>query len=146
MKTFVRIFLYIWQLPQNIIGFLLTRKVEMKSSRNLYFHITGKNQDVIYYFKKNFFNSGVSLGNYIILDYYYMGKEVANNAIRHEYGHQVQSKILGWLYLPLIGFPSIARNIWDRIAHKKWEKNRRYKWYYSGYHEKWADRLGDTFR
>ena len=96
------------------------------------------------YFKKCF-GAGVSLGDYIILDTFYIGKTV-ENIILHEHGHQLQSKKLGWLYPPLVGLPSICRNVWDRLIHKKWTKERRTKWYYSGYPERWADKLGGVVR
>jgi hypothetical protein len=54
--------------------------------------------------------------------------------------------ILGWLYLPLVGLPSIIGNIWDRLFHKKWSSDRREKWYYSRYPENWADKLGGVIR
>lgn len=129
-----QVLLWIWQLPQNIAGFLLTRKC--------YFIGTvggGINFNVFY--KKNFFGAGVCLGDYIILDYKYLGRK-DRSVQKHEYGHHLQSIKLGWLYLLVVGLPSIVRNIYDRIFHKKWAKEKRMKWYYSSYPEKQADRLG----
>ena len=131
---------WIWQLPQNFIGFLLTRKYALKTERC----INGKWVGVYY---KPFFRSGVSLGDYIILDYYqYCGKVCTRQVVAHEYGHSRQSLILGWFYLLLVGLPSIIGNIWDRLFHKNWTSEQRKKWYYSRYPENWADKLGGVVR
>jgi hypothetical protein len=46
-----------------------------------------------------------------------------------------------------IGIPSaIFNNLRDRLFHKKWSSQQRYKWYYSRYPEAWADRLGEVQR
>ena len=121
--------LYMWQLPQHLLGLLLILLSRAK-------RVNG------YYAAKKFFNSGISLGQYIILQ----ADCVSADTIKHELGHSVQSKYLGWLYLPVIGLPSISRNIWDRLAHKQWDYYRRYTWYYSGFPEKQADKMGGVKR
>ncbi len=123
------------QLPQNIVGYLLTRKA-----------VPAEINGIRVYFKDRFFRSGISLGKYIILDSIYKNNQELNNAVKHEHGHQYQSLFFGWLYLILVGLPSLVRNIWDRTAHKKWTYYSRYFWYYGGYPEKWADKLGGVVR
>lgn len=59
----------------------------------------------------------------------------------HEYGHTIQSLILGPLYLVVIGMPSL---LWAGLPF--FERKRRtlgisYYWLYT---EKWADRLGEA--
>lgn len=135
----LKVLLWIWQLPQNLFGFVLSRRYTYKSIRYV-----GKDWRNVYF--KPFFRSGISLGNYIILDTWYMGKTCSKETVAHEYGHCRQSLMLGWLYLILVGIPSITRNICDRIFHKKWSAERREQWYYNGYPEKWADKLGDVHR
>lgn len=110
-----------------------------------------KEEQVKVYFTNNCFGCGVSLGDYIILDYksYYPYRLYSSvrNTVKHEHGHQVQSRILGPLYLILVGISSaIFNNLWDRIAHRKWPAAKRTKWYYSRYPEKWADKLGGAVR
>lgn len=144
MKKIMSVIKWVWQLPQNLIGFLLTRKYEYKSVRCLEKTVDGR--WITVYFKP-FFRSGISLGDYIILDYYrYCGKACSRQAVAHEYGHSRQSLILGWFYLLLVGLPSIIGNIWDRLFHKKWTSDQREKWYYNRYPEKWADKLGGVIR
>lgn len=139
MKKITKVLKWMWQLPQNLVGFLLTRKYEYLSIRRM----DGKWVNVYF---KSFFNSGVSLGDYIILDYWYCGRECSRQVVSHEYGHSKQSLILGWLYLPLVGLPSVIGNIWDRLFHKNWTSKQREKWYYSRYPENWADKLGGVVR
>lgn len=124
MKNFL---LYIWQLPQNILGLIVI------------FFSKAKRREMcaITYFETSI-NMGVSLGKYIILNEGFQIKD-----LMHEYGHQKQSLYLGWLYLLIIGLPSaVFNNLWDRVFHKKWGVYKRYKWYYSRFPENWADKLG----
>lgn len=143
-KTIKNILLYVWQLPQNIIGFILSRFVV-----NTCICANGfidKNEDVIVYYTKNLFGCGVSLGNYIILDEKYLHKD-HGTTIKHEHGHQKQSRILGCFYLLIIGLPSVWGNLWDRIFHRNWDNKERVEWYYKKLPwEAWADKLGNVER
>lgn len=128
MKKFL---MYLWQLPQNILGLI----VIFFSDGKYEYTTEGKR---VYSTKHNF---GVSLGKYIITDNFGWG-----DTVKHEYGHCLQSEKLGWLYLVIIGLPSIAGNLYDRIAHRNWNYKFRDKWYYSQPWEAWADRLGGVKR
>ncbi len=57
----------------------------------------------------------------------------------HEYGHTIQSLMLGVLYLPIIGVPSM---IWCMTPYFQRKRIRKNISYYSFYPERWADRLG----
>ena len=59
------------------------------------------------------------------------------NMYKHEFGHCIQSLILGPLYLPIIGLPSL---IWSCCFDKYRQKHNIS--YYSFYTEKWASKLG----
>jgi uncharacterized protein YjaZ len=119
-----------WQLPQNIAG-LIAKKI-FKATQ----YTTYKDTNVYLYKLKQ----GVSLGNYIFLP-----QNIAQNKvqqyIKHEYGHTVQSKYLGWLYLLVIGLPSF---IWAGCFAEYRKKTG--KSYYSFYTESWADKLGEVER
>lgn len=145
MKFIVNFILWIWQLPQNLVGLFLAAT----SREKMDFFI--KKEPTKVYFSRLVFGSGVSLGNYIILDYhnYYSRRYTSyvKTTVRHEYGHTVQSKILGPLYLIFVGIISaLFNNIWDRLFHKKWDYEKREKWYYNRYPENWADKLGGVIR
>ena len=128
-----RAVLWVWQFPQNLLGFLVSRGCRYETEC----------KGVEVYTKFSFFNSGVSLGKYAILQrsLYIMPENVL-----HELGHSRQSLYLGPLYLLAVGLPSLARNLWDRAFHKGWGYAKRKNWYYSGYPENWADRLGGVKR
>ena len=114
--------MYIWQLPQNLIGLLLLLFVKGEKKQTLY--------DVTFYYAKGF-KGGISLGNYIILG------SKSKKSIRHEYGHCIQSRMLGPLYLIVIGLPSILH---------AWLCSCKNHSYYDFYTEKWADKLGGVKR
>lgn len=123
MKNFL---LYLWQLPQNLLGllFLLFLKGEEKHILN----------DISFYYIDRF-PGGISLGKYIILG------TKREESIKHEYGHCIQSKYLGWLYLLVVGIPSL---IWASLYGgiiKHTENG-----YYKFYTEKSADKLGGVKR
>jgi hypothetical protein len=62
----------------------------------------------------------------------------------HEWGHSVQSRRLGPLYLPIVGLPSTARAIWALVYREL--TGRKWDGYYDGFPEDWADRLGGLRR
>jgi hypothetical protein len=78
--------------------------------------------------KSEGFMGGVSLGRYV-----FTNMQDGMISYRHEFGHSIQSLILGPLYLIIIGIPSslLAYNISDAL-------NKRYYWFYT---EKWADSI-----
>ena len=148
-----QILLFIWQLPQNIIGvilFLILRKWITKG--DIYYFLKRDNkEDSIEYYKyigddykirkylvvnKKNFNS-ISLGDFVFL------RSFDLLTVLHEYGHQKQSKKLGFLYLILVSFPSIACNIYDKIFHRKWSDEKRIEWYYKLPWEKNANKLSN---
>jgi len=62
----------------------------------------------------------------------------------HEFGHSIQSRLLGPLYLPFVGVPSSARAMYA-VAYRV-VRGKRWAHYYDGYPESWADRLGGADR
>ena len=66
-------------------------------------------------------------------------REVSRRLLVHEYGHTVQSLILGPLYLPVVGLPSL---LWAQLplCQKKWRGNVSY---FSFFTEKSANFLGE---
>ena len=136
----IKLLLWLWQLPQNLIGFIYSR---FGKKCSVYYNIDGKVKLYTWYFVPCF-RAGVSLGQYIILDPLYkeLAPECHISSLNHETGHSIQSKYLGPVYLLVVGIPSAIRNIWDRLFHKNWTSYQRIVWYYKGYPEHWADKLG----
>jgi hypothetical protein len=119
--------LYItWELPQAILAAVLIIIHRKKITGSGHY----KNARILYI---KGFPGGISLGRIILLGSRYSGNDLSK---KHEYGHCRQSTMLGWLYLPLVGLPSILRVLVWRIRKLDPKK------YYMGYPEDWANRLG----
>lgn len=128
MKTLLRVLLYIWQLPQNLVGLIIRL-------------FLGKPDNIVFYKDKTIrvhkkFPGGISLGDTIIVSKYPVGN--AWKDTKHEWGHTKQSLFLGPLYLIIIGLPSL---IWAALPQQNWGIS-----YYAFYTEKWADKLGGVQR
>lgn len=124
LSYWVYILLFIWQLPQTILGILWL-------NINLIFYYGIKHiatiGNSVYVYQIPTKLESVSLGKYIVVS-----EDVTPETIYHEYGHCKQSKILGWLYIPVIAIPSL---IWAGIY--QWT-NKPYEWFYT---ERWANKL-----
>lgn len=143
MKKIKDLLLYLWQLPQNILGLVLI--AFYKSEKKL----IASNGNYVYF--SRYMSGGISLGMYSIIDLdYYMhlaknddAKALDLDVTKHEaLGHGTQSRILGPFYLLVIGLPSI---IWASLYGTKlfpYTKNG----YYKFYTEKLADKLGGVIR
>lgn len=129
---------WVWQFPQTLAGFIISKALKTEKKTFYFFGQPPVIYSVIYYcFKSDTklkqFLSGVSLGGYIILP----ETSVSLNTVRHEYGHSLQSRYLGWFYLLVIGLPSLIGNL----------LRRKFKFdYYKQPWEKWADELGGAVR
>ena len=106
--------LWVWQAPQNIVGLI---------TYNCYkgYEVCTKETcgECIKCKLSSNMRSGITLGNYIIV----------NNIkhLRHELGHTRQSKILGPLYLLVIGLPSLIH----AGLHAKVCKDKNYYHFYT---------------
>lgn len=118
----IKILSYIWELPQNILGFIISRKCKLRHKVN------GRG-----FYEWSAFE-GMSLGHYIFVHPRFMSSKL----IRHEYGHCVQSQILGWFYLPVVGITSW---VWYHNFNNYVKKHPTAS-YYDCFVEKWANKLG----
>ncbi len=147
MNAIKEILLWLWQLPQNLLGLILILFYRPET------HIILQNGNKVY-FSRNM-TGGISLGKYSIINSYYAGLKTGNktmkpieelvqlDVVKHEgIGHGTQSRYLGWFYLLVIGLPSI---VWASIYPCKrfpYSKNG----YYQFYTESWADKLAGIVR
>lgn len=129
----VELLLYIWQLPQNLLGLL----VVLFTGVTIPIDIRGKRyrwpSTFIYLSEK--MKGGISLGQYVVLESKYFTDEKVWN---HERGHHLQSMTLGPLYLVVIGIPSLLWAAWWNPG-----RSRSYFWFYT---ERLADKLGGVER
>lgn len=133
--NFITLRQFTYELPQTLLGYILTKVyqkelLEIEEYNNARVHIYHK------------FPGGISLGRYILIQGTSWYKDYQDQMIKHEYGHCVQSKYLGWLYLPVVGICSGLNALTYKWKIKKgWIKS-----YYDYWTEKWADKLGGVNR
>lgn len=137
MRYVLTIVLYLWQLPQNLLGLVLALLCDpvthtMKLGKHRWMEVlvnyTG-------WMRRGNSAYGVSLGRYIFLYEHKNSDDMTSE--RHEYGHCMQSLILGPLYLIVIGLPSLIHAIWWKPGKGN---------YYAFPTERWADKLGGVER
>jgi hypothetical protein len=136
---FVNVFLFLWQFEQHLYaGFLFLINIGAVYSKRV--------NGVKVYFAKRFPKStSISLGNFLIFaentdpethpEYF----DVTTKTVIHEYGHSIQSKIFGPIYVLVIGVPSFITATIKRIFKKD------SVWYHKRYPEHWADVLGEKY-
>lgn len=124
MRSFLfRLWQWTWGLPQTLVGFVVFL-VCRKCSHGIYRGcITTR-----------WANRG-SMGMGMFL---FLGNEDPQVRV-HEYGHAVQSAILGPLFLPIMGIPSF---LWCNIPRFRRMRREKGISYYRFYPESTANRLG----
>lgn len=140
MKKFLRVvadvLLWIWQLPQHLLGIFVYLGCVLCA--NIVLEKKVNRVSVLY---SSVMRGGISLGQYVVLGYYYRNLKQGETVLNHELGHSKQSLYLGPLYLLVIGIPSFVWACLHTYSDKYKAKD-----YYSFYTEKWADRLGGVKR
>ena len=117
-----------WGLPQTLLGAGIylrhrnDRHFDYKGTR-----VTIWNRD-----------TGLSLGKFIFVPEW--KKNVDSFILSHEYGHSLQSLILGPAYLPLVGLPSL---LWNRLPYFDRKRKNTGKSYYSVVFERTANLLAE---
>ena len=105
---------FVWELPQLWTGYLFAQwrnivgRVERVDTLEGVTFVTGRHWVPRAY-------AGVSLGCFANMwvsggigdDFEQYAQHSPFNIFRHEYGHSVDSQLWGWLYLPLVGLPSL---------------------------------------
>ncbi len=94
--------LWVWQLPQHLMGLLFVLLFGRKAQKERY------ESAIVYWISQEW---GISLGWYIFLNPNLHNK----TTVKHEYGHSIQSQRLGPLYLFVVGLPSITMNTLSMI-------------------------------
>ena len=131
MKYIRNLILFIWQLPQHIVALIYFGYLVMMC-KDLGVDSRYKQAIVI----PCIMRGAVTLGNYVFVGLNSEYKEI----VKHELGHTIQSKILGPLYLIVIGIPSITYCGLRRLFPSLKKKN-----YYDFYTEKWANNLSEKY-
>ncbi len=129
-----------WGCLQTLLGFLLF----LLHIKDKHFNYHGA---VVTKWK---LKSSVSLGMFVFIteEPYFAPKfenkfskdELYKRLLVHEYGHTVQSLILGPLYLIIMGIPS---TIWGFLPSLNAKRKNKQISYFSFFTEKWANTLGE---
>lgn len=131
MKYIRNLILFIWQLPQHIVALIYFGYLVMMC-KDLGVDSRYKQAIVI----PCVMRGAVTLGNYVFVG---LNSEY-RKTVKHELGHTIQSKILGPLYLIIIGIPSITycglRSLFPSLRKKN---------YYNFFSEKWANNLSEKY-
>lgn len=115
-----RLLSWIWQLPQEILGVIVYNYY--KGYDICTKETCGKGVKCKLSTKMK---GGITLGDYIVIS--------NTSQLKHELGHVKQSRMLGPLYLFVVGIPSILHAAFHNC-----------KDYYHFYTEKWANKLSDN--
>ncbi len=130
-----------WGLPQNLLGLLLFF-LHRKDPHDRYHGAV-----VTVWSAK----SSVSIGMFVFITdapYFYeklqaqhSREELSQRLLVHEYGHTIQSLLLGPLYLLIMGIPSTLWGFLPSFNRKRREKKISY---FSFFTERWANCLGEA--
>ena len=131
MKALKLGLLAIWQLPQNVAGALVLLLVRpVRASIEV-------RQAIVFVKVRKF---AITLGQFVFwTDQDLVMVPTLNDNRQHEFGHTLQSRWLGPFYLPVVGLPSLTRNVY--AAYYFCRHKTRWGNYYKGFPEDWADRL-----
>ena len=118
--------MWLWQFPQNLLAICIAGILcEVAYRKGIV-----RGNTIIY----NYVLPTMSLGSYI-----FVNTMSTDTAIKHSHGHSKQSRILGPLYLVVIGIPSLLHLIVYSICGMMG-----FSWnYYKFYTELWANKLAE---
>ena len=136
-NVFVELVHWTWCLPQTLVGFLYfisSRKNHVKVERFRHAVVTTLDRE---------HTGGFCWGRYIFID-----RTPDEHTVKHEYGHTLQSFILGPLYIPLVwGRSRVLYLKYMRLRREDPEEfARQQPRYFRQFPENWADRLGNVKR
>lgn len=143
MKTFFYLIVQCtWGILQTLVGFVIF--LLHLGEKHFWYHgavVTGWNHQF-----------SASIGLFLFISYGQKSdkkqkkdvslEELSERLLIHEYGHTIQSLLLGPLYLPVIAIPSA---LWCFLPCCGRKREAEQISYYSFYPEKWADRLGERY-
>jgi hypothetical protein len=140
MAATARALLFLWELPQNLLGLL---NVSIVAAFRRIERVEFDRERVMIELRPG--ANAVSLGLFVFWSphdnpFVPVGRENRD----HEWGHTVQSRWLGPLYLLVVGVPSTMR-VFYAVAHRA-ITGRRWGGYYDGWPERSADALGGVDR
>ena len=123
-----------WGLPQNILAAVLWLCIKLKDPKRKCYMYHGA---IVTHWG---FHSSMGLGMFIFFGHVNTPGKYAQRVLVHEYGHTIQSCILGPLFIPVIGIPSM---IWAFTPYFRRLRAEKEISYYDLYCEAWANYEGE---
>ncbi len=124
MVFLFRLWQWTWGFPQSLVGLIVYLLNRNKP------HETYRGCIVTHWDNRGSLGVGMFL---------FLGKNADRQTLVHEYGHSIQSVILGPLFLPIMGIPSI---LWCNLPWCRKMRREKGLSYYGFYPESTANRLG----
>lgn len=137
MKWYRWVLAFTWELPQTLVALICRAFIKCK-------RIESAIGDKVCYTHTTELLTAWSLGEFLFFKERYLKRTDWEQTLHHEYGHSIQSLILGPLYLILIALPSV---IWNLLSRKiAWCYDHYYDTPWEGNYFLGADKLGKVLR
>ena len=113
---------FTWELPQLFLGYMIAQLRVLCGNVDRVDTLGGVTY-VTCCHRKDHAYTGMSMGCFVQMwlpveikpDFEHYARRYAGKMLLHEYGHTFDSQLWGWLYLPVVGLPSLVSQ-WIELA------------------------------
>lgn len=113
---------FTWELPQLLLGYTIAQVRTICGNVNRVDTLGGVTYVTCCHRKEHAY-TGMSMGCFVQMwlpveiktDFEHYARHYAGRMLLHEYGHTFDSQLWGWLYLPVVGLPSLVSQ-WIELA------------------------------
>lgn len=131
---------FTWELPQLSLSYMIAQVRVLCGNVDRVDSLEGVTYVTCCHRKEHAY-TGMSLGCYVQMwlpveiktDFEHYARHYAGKMLLHEYGHTIDSQLWGWLYLPIVGIPSLISQ-WLELLAPQWHRHENL------YAERWANR------
>ena len=131
---------FTWELPQLFLGYAIAQVRVLCGNVDRVDTLGGVTYVTCCHRKEHAY-TGMSLGCYVQMwlpveiktDFEHYARRYAGRMLLHEYGHTFDSQLWGWLYLPIVGLPSLVSQWLELLAPQRHRHDNLYA-------ERWANR------
>ena len=134
---------FTWELPQLFLGYCISQLRIIWGDVDRVDTLHGITYVTCCHRREHAY-SGMSLGCFVQMripveiktDFEHYARHYAGKMLLHEYGHTIDSQLWGWLYLPVVGLPSLISQVFDLTGFLHHRHDNLYA-------ERWANRHAD---
>ena len=113
---------FTWELPQLFLGYMIAQTRVLCGNVDRVDTLAGVTFVTCCHRKEHAY-TGMSMGCFVQMwlpveiktDFEHYARRYAGKMLLHEYGHTFDSQLWGWLYLPVVGLPSLVSQ-WIELA------------------------------